>query len=597
MSRIQRLALIPLILGMSGTGALSLVAQEGWSHYAGDTFQRYSAQDQINAGNVGSLEVAWRRPGVDATFEQDYPDLRPNPYHKTTPILVDGILYASNAVGLVEAWDPATGRTIWRQPPLSPEEIGGQSSRGVEYWRDGSDRRIIMLRGEYLYAVDAITGEPPRAFGENGRVLLTREGPDALPFGGASGPVVVGDVIVVAGLRGGSGDRSRVMDREPEDVTGYDVRTGELLWTFHAVPREGEYGTETWGNDSWRFAGDLGSWCCLAADHETGYVYVPLSANSGSMWGGWRPGDNLFTNSLVAIDASTGERAWHFQMVHHGVWEFDNMGTPVLGDFTVDGRAVQAVMMTNKNAFLYVLDRVTGAPIWPIEERPVPQDLHVPGETLALTQPFPTKPAAFDRQGFTEDDLIDFTPQIRADALEFVQDYVLGPLYTPTTLVGSEPGEKKGTIHVPGSWGAANWHSAGFRSERRCFTSCLTRSRASPAWPLGQTTWRERWRTSESPLPHLRPQRPAPHRSPRTAGSQPRHDHGDHAWMVPNGDGPRNHPMLRDLNLPPLGYSSRPVPLVTASLLFSERAATRSAGPAAVQWGTKFERMTSRTER
>ena len=408
MSHPHSCVITALTLGFLAAGTVSSAAQEGWTHYAGDTFQRYSALDQIDAGNVGNLQIVWRRPGIDAVFTRDYPDLRPNSYHKTTPILVNGVLYASNAVGLVEAWDPATGRTIWRQPLPSPEEMRGQSSRGVEYWGEGREGRIISVRGEYLYALDAITGEPPRGFGENGRVYLTREGPDALRFGGASGPVVVGDVIVVAGLRGGAGDRSRVMEREPEDITGYDVRTGELLWTFHVVPREGEYGTETWGNDSWRFAGDLGSWCCLTADQEVGYVYVPLSANSGSMWGGFRPGDNLFTNSLVALDARTGQRAWHFQMVHHGIWEFDNMGAPVLGDFTVDGRRVQAVMMTNKNAFLYVLDRVTGAPVWPIEERPVPQSPKVPGEDLALTQPFPTKPAPFDRQGITEDDLIDF---------------------------------------------------------------------------------------------------------------------------------------------------------------------------------------------
>jgi len=274
-----------LTLGLLATGTVSSAAQEGWTHYAGDTFQRYSALDQIDAGNVRSLEVVWRRPGLDPAFTRDYPDLRPNNYHKTTPIVVDGVMYASNAVGLMEAWDPATGRTIWRQPPRSSEEVGGQSTRGVEYWSDGRDRRIISVRGEHLYALDAITGEPSRGFGlgESGRVYLTREEPDALPFGWGSGPVVVGDVIVVAGLRGGAGDRSLVMEREPEDITGYDVRTGELLWTFHVVPREGEYGTLTWGNDSWSFAGDLGSWCCLTADHELGYVYVPLSANSGSM--------------------------------------------------------------------------------------------------------------------------------------------------------------------------------------------------------------------------------------------------------------------------------------------------------------------------
>ena len=590
MSRPHSYVITALTLGLLAAGTVSSAAQEGWTHYAGDTFQRYSALDQIDAGNVGNLQIVWRRPGIDAVFTRDYPDLRPNPYHKTTPILVDGVLYASNAVGLVEAWDPATGRTIWRQPPPSPEEIRGQSSRGVEYWGEGTEARIISVRGEYLYALDAITGEPPRGFGENGRVYLTREGPDALPFSWGSGPVVVGDVIVVAGLRGGSGDRSRVMERQPEDITGYDVRTGELLWTFHVVPREGEYGTETWGNDSWRFAGELGSWCCLAADHETGYVYIPLSANSGSMWGGWRPGDNLFTNSIVALDASTGERAWHFQIVHHGVWEFDNMGTPVLGDFTVDGRAVQAVMMTNKNAFLYVLDRVTGSPIWPIEERPVPQDPHVPGEHLALTQPFPTKPAAFDQQGFTEDDLIDFTPQIRADALEFVQDYVLGPLYTPTTLVGSEPGEKKGTIHVPGSWGAANWHSAAFDPETGIFyvvSHTLPGVAGVAARPDSVEGTMEYIRVAPSPIfgPNDLPLTKPPYGRITAIDMTT----GEHAWMVPNGDGPRNHPMLRDLNLPPLGYSSRPVPLVTASLLFLGEGSNVIGGTGGeYQWGTKF---------
>ncbi len=581
-----------LTLGFLATGALSAAAQEGWTHYAGDTFQRYSALDQIDAGNVRSLEVVWRRPGLDPVFTRDYPDLQPNNYHKTTPILVDGVMYASNAVGLVEAWDPATGRTIWRQPPRSSEEVGGQSTRGVEYWSDGRDRRIISVRGEYLYALDAITGEPSRGFGigESGRVYLTREGPDALRFGWGSGPVVVGDVIVVAGLRGGAGDRSLVMEREPEDITGYDVRTGELLWTFHVVPREGEYGTETWGNDSWSFAGDLGSWCCLTADHELGYVYVPLSANSGSMWGGFRPGDNLFTNSLVALDARTGRRAWHFQMVHHGVWEFDNMGAPVLGDFTVDGRRVQAVMMTNKNAFLYVLDRVTGEPVWPIEERAVPQSPRVPGEQLSPTQPFPTKPAPFDRQGITEDDLIDFTPELRADALEFVQNYVLGPLYTPTTLVGDEPGEKRGTIHVPGSWGAANWHSAAFDPETGIFyvvshTLPGVAGVAARADSVDGTM--EYVRVAPSPIfgPHGLPLTKPPYGRITAIDLQT----GEHAWMVANGDGPRNHPMLRDLNLPPLGYSSRPVPLVTASLLFLGEGSNVIGGTGGeYQWGTKF---------
>ncbi len=581
-----------MTLALLVAGALPAAAQDGWRHYAGDSFQRYSALEQIDAANVTDLEVVWRRPGLDGAYLRDYPELRPDHYHKTTPILVDGVLYASNAIGLVEAWDPATGETLWRQPPPSPQEIGGQSIRGVEYWSDGAgaDRRIISVRGQYLYALDAITGEPPRGFGENGRVLLTREGPDALRFGWQSGPVVVSDVIVVGGLRGGSGDRARVMEREPEDVTGYDVRTGELLWTFHVVPREGEYGTETWENDSWRFAGDLGSWCCLSADHEIGYVYVPLSANSGSMWGGFRPGDNLFTNSLVALDARTGRRAWHYQMIHHGLWESDNMGTPVLGDFTVDGRRVQAVLMPNKNAFLFALDRVTGSPIWPIEERPVPQSPKVPGEHLSLTQPFPTKPAPFDHQGITEEDLIDFTPELRADALEFVQDYVLGPLYTPPTLVGDEPGEKKGTIQVPGSWGAANWHSTAFDPETGIVyivSHTLTGIAAVAARPDSVEGTMEYIRVAPSPIfgPHGLPLTKPPYGRITAIDLKT----GEHAWMAPIGDGPRDHPMLRDLDLPPLGYSSRPVPLVTGSLLFLGEGSDVFGGAGGdYQWGTKF---------
>ena len=237
-----------------------------------------------------------------------------------------------------------------------------------------------------------------------------------------------------------------------------------MLWTFHVVPRDGELGADTWGDGSAAYSGDLGSWCCLAADEELGLVYVPLSAPTGMVYGGHRPGDNLFSDTLVALDAATGERVWHFQMVHHDVWEYDTVGPPTLGEITVDGRRIQAVMQPSKTAFLYVFDRETGEPVWPIDERPVPQSV-VPGERTSPTQPFPTKPPPFDRQGVTVDDLIDFTPELRAAALEAVEHLVLGPLFTPPWPRNDDVGGKLGTLAVPGGWGAGNWHTGAFDPE------------------------------------------------------------------------------------------------------------------------------------
>jgi glucose dehydrogenase len=580
-------------------GAARGAAQDGWSHYAGDTYQRYSSLGLIDAGNVSDLRVAWRRPGLAPEVAALMPDRRPDAYHKSTPILVDGVLYASNAVGLVEAFDPGTGETLWVQP-LPPEELRGQSIRGVELWSDGADRRIISIRDEYLYALDAATGRPMPGFGAGGRVLLTRPEPGALRFGGAQAPLVLGDVVVVTGMRGGAGDRSRVMEREPADVYGYDVRTGRQLWVFNVVPAPGQVGSETWENDAWEYAGDLAAWCCLSADPELGLVYVPLTANSGSMWGGWRPGNNLFTNTLVAIEAATGRLAWHYQTIHHGVWEYDNIGVPLLADLTLDGRTVPAVILTNKNAFLYVLNRETGEPLRPIVERPVPQEPGVPGEILSPTQPIPTWPVPFDRQGITEDDLIDFTPELRADALAFVEDYVLGGLYTPPTLVGDGPGEKLGTISVPGSWGSANWNSTAFDPElQMTFVASHTLpgvagvARASSE-EIAEGATMEYVRVAPSPLfgPHDLPLTKPPYGRVTAIDMRT----GQEAWMRANGDGPRNHPLLRDLVLPPLGYSSRPVPLVTATLLFLGEGSDAFGGTSGeYQWGTKFRAYDKRT--
>ncbi|MDA0330331.1 MAG: PQQ-binding-like beta-propeller repeat protein [Gemmatimonadetes bacterium] len=383
---------------------------------------------------------------------------------RSTPILVDGVLYAPNAVGLVEAFDPGTGRTLWVQQLAEPtlEEVRGRSSRGVQLWGEGSERRLIVAREPYLYALDPTNGRPLTGFGDGGRVLLSPNATER--FRWSFSPLIVGDVIVMAGIIGSAGDSGEIKEATPEDVRGYDARTGRLLWTFHVVPREGELGVDTWGDGSWEWSGDLGSWCCLSADVETGIVYVPFSAPTAAYYGGHRPGWNLFANSLVALDAATGERVWHFQMVHHDLWEYDTVGPPVLGDIVVEGRRIRAVMQPSKTGFLYVFDRVTGEPVWPIEERSVPQST-VPGEQSSPTQPFPTKPPPFGAQGVTVDDLIDFTPELRARALELVKPFQLGPIFTPPSMPTPGRDGKQGTLTRPGIWGSGNWHTGAFDPE------------------------------------------------------------------------------------------------------------------------------------
>jgi len=548
-----------------------------WRNFGGDkAFTRYSPLDQIGPDNVDGLRIVWRRPAMDPELQTAFPDLRPNAYLRSTPVMIDGVLYAPNALGLLEAFDPGTGETVWRQAPFDATmaEVAGRSTRGVAYWTDGADRRLLLVRGEYLYAIDPGTGRRVPGFGlsDQGRVDLHWDRPLANRFSWSGGPVVVGDVVVVAGTTGGAGDGGVVREAAPEDVRGFDARTGELLWTFHVVPQAGEFGADTWGDDSGAYSGDLGSWCCLTADEELGHVYVPLTAPTGMVYGGHRPGDNLFSDSLVALDARTGERIWHFQMVHHDVWEYDTVGPPTLGEITVDGRRIKAVMQPSKTAFLYVFDRETGEPVWPIEERKVPQSI-VPGERTSATQPFPTKPPPFDLQGITEDDLIDFTPALRAEALEAVSSLVLGPLFTPPWPRSDDPGGKLGTLTAPGGWGAGNWHTGAFDRQTGIYYAV---SHPMPTvWSVAPTTSSAN-ATLAWALPQgaeLRVPTPRPHGLPITKPPYGRItaldlNRGELAWMAANGDGPRNHPLLRDLDLPPLGIPNRPAPLVTKTLLF-----------------------------
>jgi glucose dehydrogenase len=617
MAHAKRCTAAVSILGVGAAIVASAASQAPqsraeWRYFGGDKgFTRYSALDQINRDNVKNLRIAWRRPAVNDKMMAAFPDLTPNAYLRATPIAIDGVLFTQDAHGLVIALDGETGRTIWEQPfgPTKDDAVGA-STRGVDYWRGGSggsDRRIFAIRGEYLNALDAATGQPVQTFGAQGRVSLRfANQPLAGRFNDSTGPLVLGNVVVVTGNTAGAGDGGNRKEAAPEDVRGFDAETGTLLWTFHVVPRPGEFGHETWGNDSWKVAGDLGAWNPMTADEELGYVYVPLSSPTAAWYGGWRPGDNLFANSLVALDVKTGKRVWHFQTVHHDLWDWDNIGPPMLGEITVDGRRIKAVIQANKAAFLYVLDRTSGRPVWPIEERPVPQST-VPGERSSPTQPFPTKPPAFDLQGISDNDLIDYTPALKERARTIARQYVMGPVFTPPSVPSGQSGGKKGTLVQPGAWGSANWNTGAFDPDTGYYYAI-----SQTMGPANRAAWKQ---TDSGATMEYADFVPAAGRAYQPASQSPPStvdaisidglpiikgpygritaidlNRGVHVWMKPNGDGPRFHPLLKDLNLPPLGYPNRAAPLLTKTLLFLGEGSNTISGTANVDWawGRKF---------
>jgi quinoprotein glucose dehydrogenase len=601
--RFQRLTQCGLAVSLVAVAAAAIRSQERsappeWRYFGGDkAFTRYSPLDQITRDNVKNLRIVWRRPAVSDELTQAFPDTRVNNYLRSTPIMIDGRLYTQNAHGLVVAFDGESGKTVWEQELFArtQEEANGSATRGVDYWRggaDNADKRIFAIRGEYLYALNAETGKPVPGFGDQGRASLhfQENQPLAGRFNDSTGPLVIGNVVVVTGNTNGAGDTGTYKkEAAPEDVRGFDAQSGKLLWTFHVVPRPGEFGIDTWGNDSWKIAGDLGAWNPMTADEELGYVYVPLTAPTASAWGVWRPGDNLFADSIVALDAKSGKRMWHFQTVHHNLWEWENVGPAMLGDITVDGRRIKALMQTNKNAFLFVLDRKTGKPVWPIEERAVPQS-NVPGERTSPTQPFPTKPPAFDRQGISDADLIDYTPELKAKAREIAKDFVIGPMFTPPSITTEEPGTNRGTLMQPGSWGAANWNTGAFDPETGMYYALS----ASLPGPSNRAI--KKMTNPDATMEYA------------SVGTFPEIDGlpiikgpygritafnlntGTQSWMVANGDGPRYHPLLKDLNLPPLGVPNRPAPLLTKTLLFLGEGSNAVSGTPQKDWawGKKF---------
>lgn len=562
-----------LVLGMAVVALVVFAARAQdragteWRFYSGDNAAtKYSALDQIDKDNVARLRVAWRRPHLDPGLLAGGARAPVSNNFRSTPIMVNGVLYASNAVGLAEAFDPGTGKTLWVQSP-GKDGLQGTSNRGVAYWGAGDEARIITFRNSSLYALDPKTGTPIPSFGTDGVVDLN-EGLGTLSRGYRwnSAPLVARDVIVMGSAMVDQ-DSATQVEGAPGDVRAFDVRTGKLRWTFHVVPREGDPALKTWKGDAWRYTGAGNVWALMSADDELGYVYLPTTSMTNDMYGGQRLGDTLYSTSIVCVEAATGKKVWHFQTVHHDLFDYDNPAAPILVDLAVDGRAIKAVVQITKQSFAYVLDRVTGAPVWPIEERPVPAST-VPGEQASPTQPFPTKPPAFDRQGITEDDLIDFTPELRAEALAIVKQYQTGPLFTPPSVAGDGPGETRGTIELPGSIGGADWTGAAFDPETGIlYVPSMTNPFVANLIPGKPEQTNLRFRASTRQL--IQGPRGLPLVKPPygriTALDLNR---GTTAWMVPNGDGPRHHPALQGLNLPPLGQSVRAAPLVTKTLLF-----------------------------
>jgi quinoprotein glucose dehydrogenase len=599
--------------------ALDAAAQRGapngqWLTYGGDLGNtRYSPLDQIDESTFNRLEVAWR-------FKTD--SFGPNREFnfQSTPLMVDGVIYSTaGSRRAVVALDAANGELLWshridegERGSAGPRQLSG---RGLAFWQNGDDARVVFVTPGYqMVALDAHTGLPAADFGEDGIVDLKQNNDqDIDPLNGEIGfqsaPVIAKDVIIV-GAAHRTGANPRTASNVKGYVRGYDVRTGERLWIFHTVPVAGEFGTESWLQNSNDYSGNAGVWGQISVDEELEMVYLPVESSTGDYYGGNRPGDNLFGETLVAVDLHTGERKWHYQLVHHGIWDHDIPCAPILLDIVVDGRTVKAVAQPTKQAFLYVFDRATGEPIWPIEEQPVPEG-DVPGEWYSPTQPFPTKPPAYDVQGVTVDDLIDFTPELRAEALDIVSWHKMGPLFTPPVV--SQIDGPLGTLMSPAQTGGSNWPGGSFDPETNILyvasiSTVVSKSMVPPypgqsemAYIEGNAVTGPRTtggsgsaagggRSEFQPVSRERPEPSDPSRGePRLALSvqglpilKPPYgrisaidmNRGEMLWQIAHGETPnnvKNHPLLAGLDLPRTGQGAAPAAgtLVTRTLLIA----------------------------
>jgi quinoprotein glucose dehydrogenase len=575
----------PAVLGAVGLIALlgyvgvagqqqGAVANGQWRRAGADGNMRYSPLDQINAQNIKNLNVVWRWKGDNFGSALEIKN-------ETTPIYVDGVLYfTSGDRRAIVAADPGTGETLWtwRLDEGARANAVRKNSRGAAYWTNGKESRILTVTPGYqLVSLDAKTGQPDLAFGRDGIVDMTREVEKDSNYDTTIGhlmntspPLVFGNVAIIpTAMENARNPKS--MKFPKADLMAFDVRTGKKLWTFHTTPRKGEFGEDTWANGSNIFTGHTGAWAPFTVDEQLGYAYIPVESPTGDQFGGQRPGNNLFSSSIVCLDIKTGKRIWHYQLVHHDIWDFDMPAAPILADINVNGKPIKAVVQLTKSSFAYVFDRTNGQPVWPIEERPVPQS-DIPGEHTSPTQPFPTKPPAVDRQGLTEADLIDYTPELKAAALKAIQGYRIGPMYSPPSLVDPAKG-LKGTFTFPGS-GGIDWEGGAFDPETGfLYTGSATRSDTAvygvqPAKP-GETDLA--WVGTPSAGPTL--QRLPVVKPPWTRITAINLNTGDMVWQVPNGPTPdwvKNHPLLKGVTLPQTGSLGRaPLLMVTKTLLFS----------------------------
>ena len=553
---------------LAGDPAGDLAAGD-WPHYAGDAGgMGYSPLADIDRDNVAGLELAWtwetgEEPLAGPRLPVPGEAVRPGAF-EVTPIVLGDTMYLSTPYNRVVALDPSTGTELWSYDPQTvewgqPPNGTGFVHRGVAIWSGPDGRRVFLNSRWRLIAIDAATGAAVESFGDGGEIDLTEHlqwPTNRLHYTQTSPPVVFEDLVI---LGNGLWDGFSYERDPPGHILAFDVHTGALRWRFDLIPGEGEYGNETWEDGSWDRVGHTNAWAPLSVDLERGLVFVPVGTPGNDYYGGGRKGDNLFAESLVALDARTGERVWHFQAVHHGLWDWDLPSQPTLFPLAVEDRTLDAVAVSTKMGFLFVFDRETGEPVWPIEERPVPPS-DVPGERAAATQPFPTVPPPFERQGFGEDDLIDFTPELRAQALEVVRPYRMGPIYTPPSI--------EGTIVGPGIIGGGNWGGTAVDPETGWLYVKSSNQPALLAIAPADSTRIEGAYDLDRERRSLRLENGLPIQRP-PYGTLTAYDlgAGEIAWQVPIGDtrSVREHPALAGVQLPErLGVSGAPGPIVTA---------------------------------
>ena len=575
----RKLTLLTLIL-VAAVSVTGLTGQEQgtadgeWPTYGGNlSNDRYSPLDQITPENFNDMEIAWQ-------FSTDSLGPTPESRFQSTPLMINGVLYTTAGTRrAVVALDAATGELLWmyrleegERGETAPRRLSG---RGLTYWADGDSGVILYVTPGYqLVALNAETGLPVTTFGNSGIVDLKQNIDQDLDptaeIGLHAAPIVAGNTIVIgAAHRPGGAPPSR--ENVKGYIRGFDLRTGDRQWIFHTTPTADEFGNDSWQNGSWRYTGNSGVWAQMSIDPDLNMAYFPVEAPTGDYYGGHRPGDNLFSGSVVAVDLETGERVWHFQTVHHDIWDWDLPAAPVLADITVDGREIKALVLPTKQSWLFVLDRETGEPVWPIEEVPVEAG-DVPGEWYSPTQPIPTKPPPVDRIEFGIDDLVDYTPELRAQAEEIVAKFRIGSIYTPPSVAVADG--TFGTLAVPNSTGGVNWPGGAFDPETGMFyiytktelgslglVNDPERSDMDFIRGIPEGIARRETSTNIRGFPIIKP--------PWGRITAVDLTQGEIAWQVAHGEAPdniRNHRLLDGLQLPKTGWPGRIGVLVTKTL-------------------------------